>query len=78
METREDFLLRLAGVLDEIGADQQVIIHSRYVEHAFGGRGAIAIAGAQVFARAHGCTFSYDRIKRQGVFSRSYPAGGRA
>ncbi len=38
METREHYLLRLASVLDGIGADQQVIIPNRYIEHAFGGR----------------------------------------
>jgi hypothetical protein len=29
METREDYLLRLASVLDDVGADQQVIIRER-------------------------------------------------
>src|SRR3954454_3936732 len=33
---------------------------------------------ASCFARAHGCTFRYDRIEQRGVFTRSYPAGGRA
>ncbi|WP_426608745.1 hypothetical protein [Bradyrhizobium sp. McL0616] len=78
METREDYLLRLASVLDDIGTDQQLIIRDRYIELAFGGPRAIAIAEAEVFARAHGCTFRYNRVKRQGEFTRSYPAGGRA
>lgn len=78
MEQREDYLLQLASVLDDIGADQQVIIRERYIEHAFGGNGALALADAQVFARAHGCTFRYDRIEQQGVFTRSYPVGGWA
>jgi hypothetical protein len=54
-----------------------LIIRDRYIERAFGGTRAIAIAEAEVFARAHGCTFRY-RIKRQGEFTRAYPAGGRA
>jgi hypothetical protein len=78
MEQRDDYLLRLASVLDDIGADQQVIIREHYIEHAFGGKGALALAEAEVFARAHGCTFRYDRIEQRGVFTRSYPAGGRA
>ncbi|MET4627646.1 hypothetical protein ABIB83_004669 [Bradyrhizobium sp. I1.8.5] len=78
METREDYQLRLASILDDIGADQQVIIRDRVIEHAFGGNGALALAEAAVFARAHGCTFRYNRIKQQGVFIRAYPAGGRA
>lgn len=41
MDTREDYLLRLASVLVNIGADQQVIIRGRYIEHAFGGSGAL-------------------------------------
>lgn len=78
MEQRDDYLLRLARVLDDIGADQQVLIRERYIEHAFGGNGALALAEAEVFARAHGCTFRYDRIEQRGAFTRSYPAGGRA
>jgi hypothetical protein len=78
MEQREDYLLRLASVLEDIGADQQVIIRDRYIEQAFGGHGALALAEAEVFARAHGCTFRYDRIEQRGLFTRSYPAGGRA
>jgi hypothetical protein len=77
METREDFLLKLATVLDDVGSNQKLIIRDRYIERAFGGTPAIAIAEAEVFARAHGCTFHY-RIKRQGEFTRAYPAGGRA
>ncbi|MET3997407.1 glutathione synthase/RimK-type ligase-like ATP-grasp enzyme [Bradyrhizobium sp. S3.9.2] len=78
METREDFLLKLATVLDDVGSNQKLIIRDRYIERAFGGTRAIAIAEAEVFARAHGCTFRYNRIKRQGEFTRAYPAGGRA
>ncbi|MET4483218.1 hypothetical protein ABIB66_007785 [Bradyrhizobium sp. F1.13.3] len=78
METRQDYLLRLASVLDDVGADRQVIIRDRYIEYAFGGNDALALAEAEVFARAHGCTFRYNRIEQQGVFTRSYPAGGRA
>ena len=76
METREDFLLKLATVLDDVGSNQKLIIRDRYIERAFGGTRAIAIAEAEVFARAHGCTFR--RIKRQGELTRAYPAGGRA
>jgi hypothetical protein len=36
METRDDDLLRLASVLDDAGADQQVMICDRYIEYAFG------------------------------------------
>ncbi|WP_247447706.1 hypothetical protein [Bradyrhizobium sp. 197] len=78
MEQREDYLLRLASVLEDIGADQQVTIRDRYIEQAFGGNGALALAEAGVLVRAHGCTFRYDRIEQRGVFTRSYPAGGRA
>ena len=78
METREDYLLRLARVLDGLAMDERLIVRDRYIERAFGGTRAIAIAEAEVFARAHGCTFRYDRIKRQGEFTRAYPAGGRA
>lgn len=46
METREDYLLRLASVFDDIGARQQVIIRDRYIEHAFGGKGGLALAKA--------------------------------
>ncbi|WP_426615742.1 hypothetical protein [Bradyrhizobium sp. McL0616] len=69
---------RAASVLDSIEADQRAIIRDRLIERAFGGTGAIAIAAAEVFARAQGCTVRFDRIKRQGAFTRSYPAGGRA
>ena len=75
METRENYLLPLAKALDAIGADQKLII--RELERAFGNTRALAIAEAGVFARAHGCTFRYDRINRQGEFTRAYPAGGR-
>jgi hypothetical protein len=78
MEQREDYLLRLASVLDDIGADQQLTIRGPYIEQAFGGNGAFALAEAEVFARAHGCTFVHDRIEQRGVFTRSYPTGGRA
>lgn len=76
METREEYLIRLAGVLDDLGAGQQLVFRERYVERAFGSSRALAIAEA--FARAHGCTFRYNRTKRQGEFTRSYPSGGRA
>lgn len=49
METREDYLLQLASVLDHVGADQQVIIRDRYIEYAFGGNDALALAEAEVF-----------------------------
>ena len=78
METREDYLLRLASVLDVLAMDERLIVRGRYIERAFGGTRALAIAEAEVFARAHGCAFRYNRIKRQGVFTRSYPVGGRA
>jgi hypothetical protein len=78
METREEYLLRLATVLDDIGADQKLIIRDRYIERAFGETRAIAIAEAEVFALVHGCTFRYNRIKRRGEFTRTYPSGGRA
>jgi hypothetical protein len=78
METREDYLLRLASVLDVLAMDERLIVRGRYIERAFGATRALAIAEAGVFARAHGCTFRYDRIKRQGEFTRVYPAGGRA
>lgn len=55
-----------------------MIIRDRYIEYAFGGNDALALAEAEVFARAHGCTFRYNRIEQQGVFTGSYPAGGRA
>ncbi|EIG63639.1 hypothetical protein Bra1253DRAFT_00137 [Bradyrhizobium sp. WSM1253] len=42
METRDNYLLRLASVLDDVGADQQVIIRDRYIEYAFGGNDALA------------------------------------
>jgi hypothetical protein len=64
--------------LDDVGSNQKLIIRDRYIERVFGGTRAIAIAEAEVFARAHGCTFHYNRIKRQGEFTRAYPAGGRA
>lgn len=54
-----------------------MIIRDRYIEYAFGGNDGFALAGAEVFARAHGCTFRYDRIEQRGVFTRSYPAGGQ-
>ncbi|MET3997765.1 hypothetical protein ABID65_009448 [Bradyrhizobium sp. S3.9.2] len=69
METRENYLLRLAKALDAIGADQKLIIRERYFERAFGNTRALAIAEAGVFAHAHGCTFRYDRINRQGEFT---------
>jgi hypothetical protein len=75
VEKREIYLVRLASVLDDIGADQQVIIRDRYIQHAFGGNDALALAEAEL---AHGCTFRYDRLSNKGVFTRSYPAGGRA
>ena len=78
MDSREEDLLRLASVLDSIGADEHLIIRDRYIERAFGGTGAIALAKAELFAVAHGCVFNYNRVKRQGVFTRSYAAGGRA
>jgi hypothetical protein len=78
METRDDYLLRLATVLDEIAADEKLTIRDRYIERAFGETRAIAIAEAEVFARAHGCTFRYNRVKQLGEFTRSYPTGGRA
>lgn len=77
MERREDCLRRLPSVLDDVGADQ-LIIRDRYIEYAFGGNDAPALAEAEIFARAHGCTFHYNRIEQEGVFARSYPAGGRA
>jgi hypothetical protein len=52
METREDYLLRLASVLDDVGADQQVIIRDRYIEHAFGGNDPLALAGRSLRPRS--------------------------
>jgi hypothetical protein len=78
METREEYLLRLASVLDDIGADQQVIIRERYIEHAFGGKGAIAAAEPKSSPALMAARFADNRIKQQGVFTRSYPAGSRA
>lgn len=78
METREEILTRLAAGLDGLGMEQGLRVGERYVERAFGGTGAIAIAEAEAFARAHGCAFQYNRITREGMFSRSYPPGGRA
>lgn len=78
METREEYLLRLASFLDVLAMEERLIVRDRYIERAFGGTRAIAIAEAEVFAQAHGCKFRYNRIKRQGEFTRSYPAGGRA
>jgi len=43
METREDYLLKLASVLNEIGSDQHVTIRGRYIGRAFGGTGAISL-----------------------------------
>jgi hypothetical protein len=78
METREEFLTRLAAVLDGLGMEHGLKIKERSVERAFGGTGAIAIAEAEAFARAHGYTFRYNRAMREGMFFRSYPPGGRA
>jgi len=79
MEAREeDSLLRLARILDSIGLYERLLIRDPCIETAFGGTGAFAIAEAEVFAGAQGCTFRYSRVKRQGVFTRSYPVGGRA
>jgi hypothetical protein len=78
METREDFLTRLAAVLDGLEMAQGLKVKARYIERAFGGTGAIAIAEAVAFVRAHGCTFRYNRAAREGMFSRSYPPGRRA
>ena len=77
METREEFLIRLAAVLDGLEMDQELKVKARYFERAFGGTGAIAIAEAEAFARAHGCAFQYNRVTRDGMFSRSYPPAGR-
>jgi hypothetical protein len=78
MDTREGLLTRLAAVLDGLAMEQGVKVKERFLEGAFGGTGAVAIAEVQAFARVHGCTFSYDRALREGMFSRSYPPGGRA
>lgn len=34
METREDFLLKLATVLDDVGSNQKLIIRDRCIERA--------------------------------------------
>jgi hypothetical protein len=78
METREEFLIRLAAILDGLGMEQGLKVKEPYVERAFGGTGAIAIAEAEAFARAHGCELQYNWAMREGMFSRSYPPGGRA
>ncbi|KJC34404.1 hypothetical protein [Bradyrhizobium sp. LTSP857] len=78
MDTREEFLIRLASVLDGLGMEQGLKVKEQSVERAFGGTGAIAIAEAEAFARVHGCTFRYNRAMREGMFYRSYPPGGRA
>jgi hypothetical protein len=78
METREKLLTRIAAALDGLGMEQGLKVKERQVEHAFGGTGAIAIAEAEVFARAHGCAFQYNRALREGLFLRSHPPGGRA
>lgn len=78
METRQELVTRLAAVLDGLGMEQGLKAKERLVERAFGGTGAVAIAEAEAFARAHGCTFRYDRATGEGMFSRSYPPGGRA
>ncbi|MDH2353485.1 hypothetical protein QCM80_22895 [Bradyrhizobium sp. SSUT112] len=78
MVTRDERLIRLAAILDDLEPDQGLKVKEQYLERAFGGTGAIAIAEAEAFARAHGCKFQYDRATREGMFSRSYPPGGRA
>ncbi|WP_038957274.1 hypothetical protein [Bradyrhizobium japonicum] len=62
METREDYLLRLASGLEGLATDERLIVRDPYIERAFGGTRALAIAEAGVFAGAHGCTFRYDRM----------------
>jgi hypothetical protein len=76
METREDCLLRLVSVLDDIGADQQVIIRERYIEHAFGGKGAIALQRPKFFALM-AARFATTASSNKAC-SPGYPAGGRA
>lgn len=43
METREDHLLRLASVLDALGADERLIVRYRLIERAFSGNGAMQL-----------------------------------
>jgi hypothetical protein len=43
VEKREDYLLRLASVLEDVEADQQVIIRDRYIGYAFWGNDALAL-----------------------------------
>lgn len=78
METPEELLVRLASVLDRVESGAELVISGRYIERAFGSTRAMSISKAEVFARAHGCDFKYNRTKRQGTFSRRHPSGGRA
>ncbi|MBR0730424.1 hypothetical protein JQ582_41185 [Bradyrhizobium japonicum] len=61
LELPAEYLIRLAAVLDDLRLDQALRLKKRYIERAFGGAGAIAIAELEAFARAHGCTFRYNR-----------------
>ena len=78
MEARDESLLHLGYALDGIGLDEKLLIRDRYLERAFGGTNAGAIAEAKLFAIAHGCTFTYNRVRRHGSFTRTFPARGRA
>jgi hypothetical protein len=78
METRDELLVRMAKLLDQLDTSSGLAVRAGHMDRAFGGIDAIAIKGAEVFARVHGCEFEYDPNKRLGMFSRSYPKGGRA
>ncbi|WP_441268092.1 hypothetical protein AB7G19_22270 [Bradyrhizobium sp. 215_C5_N1_1] len=68
MELPAEYLIRLAAVLDDLRLDQALRLKKRYIERAFGGAGAIAIAEVEAFARAYGCAFRYNRATLEGVF----------
>ena len=76
METRDELLVRIARVLDELDNHSGLAVRAGHLDEAFGGTGEVAIEGAQNFARVHGCEFEYDPIKRLGMFSRCFPKAG--
>ena len=78
MAKSNQVLVRIADLLDILEMNQGLTIQARSVEQAFGGTGATSLASAVSFARAHGCEFEYDASKEQGMFTRTYPKGGRA
>lgn len=57
METREDYLLRLASGLEGLATDERLIVRDPYIERAFGSTRALAIAEAGVFAARMGARF---------------------